>query len=282
VGIAHPQRWAGPGTSPTGLAGSATGPPGRRPTPGVRDGERTRPSTRKGTGSHRRGNARPRVGQATERSTFHGARSTRKSALGPSGVTAASDPAQADQVSTPAGRPHPSHGRCRSRARQAATRPGSAGTGSSAFRATVVAWSSCRSASVTAGPCCSSTATATVSSARTSLGTRSVRSRGSLTPGPPLQRTPSRRARFAGPHAGSIARTTMQAFGDETADVGRDLNPLQSRLVQRMRCASRQASASIGPMRRCSRGWMRTGAACLAGNCVHGFAAASGSWRAPS
>jgi hypothetical protein len=52
-----------------------------------------------------------------------------KSAPGPSGVTPEWDPAQAAQASTPAGRPPPSHGRCRSRARQAATRPGSAGSG---------------------------------------------------------------------------------------------------------------------------------------------------------
>jgi hypothetical protein len=45
------------------------------------------------------------------------ARRTRKSAPGPSGVTPEWDPAQADQALTPAGRPPPSHGRCRSRAR---------------------------------------------------------------------------------------------------------------------------------------------------------------------
>ena len=47
------------------------------------------------------------VGQATGASTVHGARGTPRSAARPSGVTPASDPARADQASTPADRPHP-------------------------------------------------------------------------------------------------------------------------------------------------------------------------------
>ena len=62
---------------------------------------------------------------------------------------------QADQASAPAERPHPSHGRC---GRQAATRRRSARP--TAFQAAVVASSSFHSASVTARPCSSSTATA--------------------------------------------------------------------------------------------------------------------------
>src|SRR5829696_2047109 len=74
------------------------------------------------------------------------------------------------------------------------------------------------------------------------------------------QRTPSGRARFAGPHAGLTAWATLQARS-EAAAVDRDLNALTlARLVQRLRRASRQASASVfGPRRRRWRGWMGDG-----------------------
>jgi hypothetical protein len=164
----------------------------RRPSPHGCTGAdaRTRPSTsRRDCRRHGRSSVQPGghpgrgVGQATGVSPSM-ARSIGKSAPGPSGVTPERDSAQAARGSTPAGRPPPSHGRCRSRARPAATRSGRLDR-VQRLPAAVVAWSSCCSASVTAGPCCSSTATATASLARTSLGTRSVRSRGSLTPAPP-------------------------------------------------------------------------------------------------
>src|SRR5215207_2295376 len=52
------------------------------------------------------------------------------------------------------------------------------------------------------------------------------------------QRTPSGRARFAGPDAGLDGRGNLAGFVDEAAAVGRDLNALPlARLVQRLRWA---------------------------------------------